>query len=55
MFCYYIGKDVILNNDKTAQIIQMDINNLDRPLILLEGNFIKLSENKDLNIKEFVL
>lgn len=55
MFSYYIGKDVILNNDKTAQIIQMDINNLDRPLILLEDNFIKLSENKDLNIKAFVL
>ena len=55
MFSYYIGKDVILNNDKTAQIIQMDINNLDRYLILLEDNFIKLSENKDLDIKEFVL
>lgn len=55
MFCYYIGKDVMLNNDKTAQIIQMDINNLNRPLILLEGNFIKLSENKDLNIREFIL
>lgn len=55
MFSYYIGKDVILNNDKTAQIIQMDINNLDRPLILLEDNFIKLSENKELNIKAFVL
>lgn len=55
MFSYYIGKDVILNNDKTAQIIQMDINNLDRPLILLEDNFVKLSEHKDLNIKAFVL
>jgi putative nucleotidyltransferase with HDIG domain len=55
MFSYYIGKDVVLNNNKTAQIIQMDINNLDRPLILLDGNFLKLSENKDLHIKEFVL
>lgn len=55
MFSYYIGKDVILNNDKKAQIIQMDINNLDRPLILLEDNFIKLSENKDLDIREFAL
>ncbi|WP_160684126.1 HD-GYP domain-containing protein [Clostridium sp. C2-6-12] len=55
MFSYYVGKDVILNNDKKAQIIQMDINNLDRPLILLEENFIKLSEHKDLDIKEFVL
>lgn len=55
MFSYYIGKDVILNNDKKAQIIQMDINNLDRPLILLEDNFIKLSENRDLDIREFIL
>lgn len=55
MFSYYIGKDVLLSNDKTAQIIQMDINNLDRPLIMLEGSFLKLSENKDLVIKEFIL
>ena len=55
MFSYYIGKDVVLNNNKIAQIIQMDINNLDKPLILLDGNFIKLSENKDIDIKEFVL
>lgn len=55
MFNYYIGKDVLLDNNKVVQIIQMDINDLDRPLILLDGNFIKLSENKDLNIKQFVL
>lgn len=55
MFSYYIGKEVVLNNDTTAQIIQMDVNNLDRPLIFLDGNFIKLSKNKDLDIREFVL
>ena len=33
----------------------MDINDLDRPLILLDDNFIKLSENKELDIVEFVL
>ena len=55
IFNYYLGKDVILNNNKIAQIIQMDINNLDRPLILLDGTFIKLSQNKDLDIIEFVL
>ena len=55
MFNYYMGKDVVLTNKKVAQIIQMDINDLDRPLILLDDNFIKLSENKDLDILEFVL
>ena len=55
MFNYYMGKDVVLTNKKVAQIIQMDINDLDRPLILLDDNFIKLSENKDLDIVEFVL
>ena len=55
MFNYYIGKDVVLNNNKIAQIIQMNINNLDRPLILLDNNFVKLSDHKDLDIKEFVL
>lgn len=55
IFNYYLGKDVVLNNNKTAQIIQMDINNLDKPLILLDDTFIKLSQNKDLDILEFVL
>ena len=55
IFNYYLGKDVVLNNNKIAQIIQMDINNLDRPLILLDNTFIKLSQNKDLDIIEFVL
>lgn len=54
MFNYYVGKDVLLNNNKIAQIIQMDINNLDRPLILLDSDFIKLSENRELDIKVFV-
>ena len=55
IFNYYLGKDVVLNNKKIAQIIQMDINDLDRPLILLDDTFIKLSQNKDLDIIEFVL
>ena len=42
IFNYYLGKDVVLNNNKIAQIIQMDINNLDRPLILLDGYFYKV-------------
>ena len=55
IFNYYLGKDVVLNNNKIAQIIQMDINDLDRPLILLDDTFIKLSQNKDLDIIKFVL
>ena len=55
IFNYYLGKDVVLNNNKIAQIIQMDINDLDRPLILLVDTFIKLSQNRDLDIIEFVL
>jgi putative nucleotidyltransferase with HDIG domain len=55
IFNYYLGKDVVLNNNKIAQIIQMDINALDRPLILLDDTFLKLSQNKDLDIIEFVL
>ncbi len=55
IFNYYLGKDVVLNNNKIAQIIQMDINDLDRPLILLDDTFIKLSQNRDLDIIEFVL
>ena len=52
---YYIGREVKLNNNKIAKIVQMNINELDRPFVFLENEFLDLKENKDLIIKQFIL
>ncbi len=50
---FFIGKDVLLNNGDKAQIVLMNVNNLSRPIIILNNDIIDLSKNKELNIKEF--
>ncbi|NFG61677.1 HD-GYP domain-containing protein [Clostridium botulinum] len=52
---YYIGREVKLNNNKIAKIVQMNINELDRPFVFLENEFLDLKENKDLIIEQFIL
>lgn len=52
---YYMGEEVLLNTDEVCKIIQMDLNNLDRPLVLKNGDFIDLAKEKNLYIKEIIL
>jgi len=52
---YYMGEDVLLNTGDKAKILQININDLSSPLILKDGEFIDLSKNKDIYIKELVL
>ncbi|WP_160692340.1 HD domain-containing phosphohydrolase [Clostridium sp. C2-6-12] len=52
---YYMGEDVILNTGEKAKILQINTNDLAKPLILKDGNFIDLSRNKEIFIKELVL
>ncbi|AOR24364.2 HD domain-containing protein [Clostridium taeniosporum] len=52
---YYIGRKVKLNNNKTGKIVQMNINELDKPLIFLENKFLDLREDKGLIVEEFIL
>lgn len=52
---YYIGEEVLLNNGDRCKIIQMDINSIRRPLLLKDGEFIDLSEHKELYVKEMLL
>lgn len=52
---YYIGENVLLNTDEVCQIIQMDINNLERPLILKENEFVDLRQDKELYIKSLIV
>lgn len=52
---YYTGEDVLLNTNERCKIIQMNANNLDRPLVLKNGEFIDLNKEKELYIKEILL
>ena len=52
---YYMGEEVLLSSGEKAKILQINLNNLSRPLILKDSEFIDLSKNKDMYIKELVL
>lgn len=52
---YYMGEDVLLNTGDRAKILQINVNDLANPLILKDGDFIDLSKNKDIYIKELIL
>ena len=51
---YYTGEEVLLNTDEKCKIIQMNINNLEKPLILKDGQFIDLEKENKLYIKEII-
>lgn len=52
---YYMGESVLLNNGNVCKIIQIDVNNLARPMLLYEQEFLDLKKYKELYIKELVL
>lgn len=52
---YYTGEEVLLNTNERCKIIQMNVNNLDRPLVMKNGEFVDLDKEKDLYIKEIIL
>ena len=51
---YYMGENVLLSTGEIAKIIQVDLNNLSKPLLLKDGEFLDLSKNKDIYIKELL-
>ena len=52
---YYLGEEVILNNGERCKILQMNVNNLESPLVLKDGEFIDLDKRKEFYIKEMIL
>jgi HD-GYP domain-containing protein (c-di-GMP phosphodiesterase class II) len=52
---YYTGEDVLLNTNEKCKIIQMNVNNLEKPLVLKGEEFIDLEKEKNLYIKEILL
>ena len=47
---YYTGEMVSLNNGLVGKIIKMDINNISRPLMFIDSDFVDLNKEKNLCI-----
>ncbi|AKN31444.1 HD family phosphohydrolase [Clostridium carboxidivorans P7] len=52
---YYMGENVLLNNGAECKIIQVDVNNIRRPLLLDDTSFVDLKNEKDLYIEKLIL
>lgn len=52
---YYMGENAILNSKKVCKIIQVDVNNLARPLVLDDTGFVDLKFHKELYIEKLAL
>lgn len=52
---YFIGENVLLNNKKSCKVIQMNINNITRPLLLDSNGFLDLKNEKDLYVQKLVI
>ncbi len=52
---YYMGEDVILSDDRQGKILQINTENISKPLILVDGEFVDLNKEKDIFIKELIV
>ncbi len=47
---YYIGQEALLSNNSSCKIIQMNLNDIESPLVVSNDEFIDLSKSRDLSI-----
>ncbi len=52
---FYISENVLLSNNNIAQIIQIDSNDIDRPLLLDASGFIDLKKERNIEITKLLL
>lgn len=52
---YYMGEEVLLNTNKVCKIMQIDVNDLCRPLLFDGSEFIDLKIEKDLYVKKLIV
>jgi len=52
---YYIGEMAVLNTQKVCKIIQIDVNDLTRPLLLDNNGFLDLKQHKEFSVEKLVL
>ena len=51
----YTGEEVLLNTNEKCKIILMNVNNLEKPLVLKDGKFMDLEKEKDLYIEKTLM
>ena len=51
----YTGEEVLLNTNEKCKIIKMNANNLEKPLVLKNGDFVDLEKEKNMYIKKILL
>ncbi|MCB2288667.1 HD-GYP domain-containing protein [Clostridium sp. CS001] len=52
---YYMGENVILNDQRVCKIIQVHINDLTKPTLLDDNGFLDLKKEKDLYVEKLVI
>ncbi|WP_315117754.1 HD-GYP domain-containing protein [uncultured Clostridium sp.] len=52
---YFFGENVLLNDGRVGKIVHIDTNNLSKPLILCDENFIDLKQNSELKVEGFLM
>lgn len=52
---YYMGEQVLLNTKKVCKIVQVNINNLSKPLLLDDSQFVDLNNEKDIYVERLLL
>lgn len=52
---YYMGENVILNDERECKIIQVDTNDITNPLLLDDNGFLDLRKEKDLYVTKLVV
>lgn len=52
---YYMGESVLLNDNRICKIIQIDVNDVARPLLLDDSGFLDLKKEKNLFVEKLVL
>ena len=50
-----MGESVILNNDQSYKVIQVQMNDLTKPLLLDDNGFLDLAKEKDLYVQKLVI
>lgn len=52
---HYIGETVLLNDERICKVIQIEINNLTKPLLFNDNEFLDLKKEKDLYVKKLLI
>ncbi|MFL0196645.1 HD-GYP domain-containing protein [Clostridium sp. WILCCON 0269] len=52
---YFIGENVMLNNQRSCKVIQVNINDLTRPLLLGDNGFLDLKKEKNLYVTKLII